>query len=198
YRKEDFSRYVRYEGENPILVIRVKDLKKLVSKKLGLSRIGPFDPVRPLDEEDPLISNFPYPKGPLSCLSALNGGFGNAVAAFEMPTVFPLKQDQLTQTPGLGGIIQVTIPGSKIKSFLIEALIKSLDNGSLEAAMPEIKDVDSPKFLNLNPEDIQKMSKNLVLDLVNPESPEVPAFLNILNIPVFPPARPTDMIEQAL
>ena len=198
YTTEDFSRYVRYEGEDPILVIRVKDLKKLVSKKLGLSRIGPFDPIRPLDEEEPLISSFPYPKGPLSCLGSLNGGFGNAVAAFELPTVFPLKQDQLTQTPGLGGIIQVTIPGSKVKSFLTEALIKSLDSGALEAAFPEINDVNSPKFLNLDPNDIQKLSKTLVTNLINPESPDIPPFLNILKTPVFPPARPTDMIEQAL
>ena len=198
YTKEDFARYVRYDGETPILVIRVKDLKKLVSKKLGLSRIGPFDPVRPLDTEEPLISNFPYPKGPLSCLGSLNGGFGNAVAAFELPTVFPLKQDSLTQTPGLGGIIQVTIPGSKIKSFLAEALIKSLDAGALEAAFPEINDINSPKFLNLEPNDIQKLSKTLVTNLINPESPDIPPFLNILKIPVFPPARPTDMIEQAL
>ncbi|NBU96850.1 MAG: hypothetical protein EBS19_01340, partial [Spirochaetia bacterium] len=198
YTPEDFSRYVRYEGENPILVIRVKDLKKLVSKKLGLSRIGPFDPVRPLDTEEPLISNFPYPKGPLSCLGSLNGGFGNAVAGFELPTVFPMKQDQLTQTPGLGGIVQVTIPGSNVKSFLTEALIKSLDTGALEAAFPEINDINSPKFLNLNPNDIQKLSKTLVTNLIDPESPNIPPFLNILKTPVFPPARPTDMIEQAL
>jgi len=198
YNTEDFSRYVRYEGENPILVIRVKDLKKLVSKKLGLSRIGPFDPVRPLDEEEPLISNFPYPKGPLACLGSLNGGFGNAVAAFELPTVFPLKQDQISQIPGLGGIIQVTIPGSAIKSFLAEALIKSLDAGGLEKVFPEINDVNSPKFLNLDPNDIQKLSKTLVTGLIDPESPNIPPFLNVLKIPVFPPARPTDMIEQAL
>ncbi len=198
YSIEDFSRYVRYEGENPILVIRVKDLKKLVSKKLGLSRIGPFDPVRPLDEEEPLISRFPYPKGPLSCLSSLNGGFGNAIAAFELPTVFPLKQDQLSQTPGLGGIIQVTIPGSKIKSFLIESLLKSLDLGALEKLFPEINDIDSTKFVNLEPIDLQKISKNLTLNLINPDSPDVPPFLNILKTPVFPPARPTDIIEQAL
>ena len=198
YTTEDFSRYVRYEGEDPILIIRVKDLKKLVSKKLGLSRIGPFDPVRPLDEEEPLISRFPYPKGPLSCLGSLNGGFGNAVAAFELPTVFPPKQDQLTQIPGLGGTIQITIPGSKIKSFLIEGLTKALDAGALEKLLPEINDVNSPKFLNLEPGDIQKLSKNLVTNLINPDSPDVPPFLNVLKIPVFPPARPTDMIEQAL
>jgi hypothetical protein len=198
YRREDFSRYVRYDGENPILVIRVKDLKKLVSKKLGLSRIGPFDPVRPLDEEDPLISRFPYPKGPLSCLGSLNGGFGNAVALFEMPTVFPPKQDQIAQIPGLGGIIQVKISGSRIKSFLIDALLRSLDAGALELAFPEINDINSPRFLNLDPLDVQKLSKNLTLDLINPSSPNLPEFLNVLNIPIIPPARPTDMIEQAL
>jgi hypothetical protein len=149
YTREDFSRYVRYDGEDPILVIRVKDLKRLVSKKIGLSRIGPFDPVRPLDQEDPLISNFPFPKGPLSCLSSLNGGFGNAVAAFELPTVFPPKQDQVAQIPGLGGIVQVTIPGSVVKNFLISTLDKSLDAGALEKIFPEISDINSPKFLNI-------------------------------------------------
>ena len=198
YIREDFSRYVRYDGEDPILVIRVKDLKKLVSKKIGLSRIGTFDPVRPLDQEEPLISNFPYPQGPLACLGALNGGFGKAISAFELPTVFPPKQDQVSQTPGLGGIVQVTIPGSKVKSFLAEALGKTLDSGGLEKYFPEINDADSPKFLNLEPSDIQKITKNLVLQSINPESPDVPPFLNILKTPVIPKARPTDMIEQSL
>ena len=145
-----------------------------------------------------MISNFPYPKGPLSCLGALNGGFGTAVAAFELSTVFPLKQDQLTQTPGLGGIIQITIPGSQIKSFLAESLLKSLDNGGLEKAFPEINDINSPMFINMNPADIQKMTKTLTLDLINPNSPNVPPFLNVLRVPVFPPSRPTDIIEQGL
>jgi hypothetical protein len=198
YTREDFSRYVRYDGEDPILVIRVKDLKRLVSKKIGLSRIGPFDPVRPLDQEDPLISNFPFPKGPLSCLSSLNGGFGNAVAAFELPTVFPPKQDQVAQIPGLGGIVQVTIPGSVVKNFLISTLDKSLDAGALEKIFPEISDINSPKFLNIEPSDIQKIAKNLVTDLIKPESKDIPAFLNVLKIPVIPKSRPTDIIEQAL
>jgi len=198
YTREDFSRYVRYEGEDPILVIRVKDLKKLVSKKIGLSRIGPFDPVRPLDQEDPLVSNFPYPKGPLACLQSLNGGFGNAISAFELPTVFPPKQDQLSQTPGLGGIIQVTIPGDKIKSFLSEALVKSLDSGALEKLLPEINDIQSPRFSNLDSIDIQKLSKNLVLDLLSTDPEKLPPLLNVLKIPVIPKARPTDIIEQAL
>lgn len=198
YSREDFARYVRYFGESPELIIRVKDLKKLVSKKIGLSRRGPFDPVRPLDLEEPLISNYPHPEGPLCCLESLNGGFGNAIAAFELPTVFPIKQDQITQTPGAGGIIQVTIPGSKIKSFLKEAVGKILDSGALESLIPEIGDVNSPKFKNLDPNDIQKLARNLVREVLNPDSPNIPEFLNLTKIPVLPPARPTDLIEQAL
>ena len=76
YTREDFAKYVRYEGEDPVLIIRVKDLKKLVAKKLGLSRRGAFDPERPLDREEPLISKFPHPEGPLCCLEAfLLSGF---------------------------------------------------------------------------------------------------------------------------
>ena len=70
YTREDFAKYVRYNGETPLLVIRVKDLKKLVAKKLGLSKRGPFDPERPLDLEEPLISKFPHPEGPLCCLES--------------------------------------------------------------------------------------------------------------------------------
>lgn len=198
YSREDFARYVRYFGESPELVIRVKDLKKLVSKKIGLSKRGPFDPVRPIDLEEPLISNYPHPEGPLCCLESLNGGFGNAIAAFELPTVFPVKQDQITQTPGAGGIIQVTIPGSKIKSFIKTAIGELLDSGAIENLLPEITDVDSPKFTNLDPNDIQKIARNLVRDVLNPESPNIPPFLDLLKIPVLPPARPTDLIEQAL
>ena len=198
YKPEDFAKYVRYNGETPLLVIRVKDLKKLVAKKLGLSKRGPFDTERPLDKEEPLISKFPHPEGPLCCLESLNGGFGNAVAAFELPTVFPLKQDQITQTPGLGGMIQVTIPGKVIKSFIKESIIKLIDNGLLEKMIPEINDPLSPKFINMDPSDIQKITRNMVRDLFNPDSPNIPKFLNVIKTPTFPLARPTDMIEQAL
>jgi len=198
YRREDFARYVRYDGENPILVIRVKDLKKLIAKKIGLSRRGPFDPERPLDREEPQISKFPHPESPLCCLESLNGSFGNAISAFEMPTVFPPKQDQITQSPGAGGIIQITIPGSIIKSFVVDAIVKSLDTGLLEEIFPEINDINSPKFVNLQPADIQKMVRNMIRDKFNPSSPDIPNFLNIAKIPVLPPARPTDIIEQAL
>lgn len=198
YSREDFSRYVRYDGENPILVIRVKDLKKLISKKLGLSRRGPFDPERPLDLEEPLVSDFPHPEGPYCCLESLNGGFGNAISAFEIPTVFPPKQDQVSQTQGLGGIIQVTIPGAIVKNFIIETVTSLLDGGLLEQLIPEIDNIDSPKFTNLDPQDIQKIARNLVRESLNPESPNIPDFLNLAQIPVIPKARPTDMIEQAL
>jgi len=197
YKADDFSRYVRYDGENPLLVIRVKDLKKLISKKLGLSRRGPFDQERPLDKEEPLISKFPHPEGPLCCLESLNGSFGNAISAFEMPTVFPPKSDQISQTQGLGGIIQVTIPGTIIKSFVVNAITKSLD-ALIDQLFPEINDINSPKFTNLQPQDIQKMVRNMIRENFNPDSPNIPEFLNIAKIPVIPPARPTDIIEQAI
>lgn len=198
YTKEDFGKYVRYEGEEPVLIIRVKDLKKLVAKKLGLSRRGAFDPERPLDREEPLISKFPHPEGPLCCLESLNGGFGNAISAFELPTVFPPKQDQITQTPGLGGIIQVTIPGGVVKTFIKKSIGTLLDNGLLEKMIPEINDPESSKFINLEPSDIQKIVRNMVRDVVDPNSPNIPDFLSIAKIPILPLARPTDMVEQAL
>jgi hypothetical protein len=198
YRREDFSRYVRYEGENPLLVIRVKDLKKLIAKKIGLSRRGPFDPERPLDKEEPQISKFPHPEGPLCCLESINGSFGNAISAFEIPTVFPPKSDQVTQTQGLGGIPQITIPGSVIKSFVVNVIDKGLDTGLLEQLFPDIDDINSPKFINLQPSDIQKIVRNMIRENFNPESPNIPEFLNAAKIPVIPPARPTDIVEQAL
>lgn len=198
YTPEDFSRYVRYNGENPLLIIRVKDLKKLISKKIGLSRRGPFDPERPLDREEPQISNFPHPEGPLCCLESINGSFGNAISAFELPTVFPKKSDQFTQTQGVGGIPQITIQGSVIKSFVVNAINQSLDSGLLENLFPEIDDINSPKFTNLQPADIQKIVRNMIRENFNPESPNIPEFLNVARIPVIPPSRPTDIIEQAL
>ena len=198
YTREDFSRYVRYNGEEPLLVMRVKDLKKLIARKIGLSKRGPFDPERPLDREEPLISKYPHPEGPLCCLESLNGGFGNAISAFELPTVFPLKSDQVTQTQGVGGIIQITIPGSVIKDFVVEAISNALDSGLIEGILPEINDIDSPKFINLDPNDIQKIVRNMIRENFNPESPNIPPFLNAAKIPIIPPARPTGIIEQAL
>ena len=196
---DDFIKYVRYNPDSsPMVVIRVKDLKKILSRKLGLSNILPTDPVRPLDSEEPLISRYPYPKGPLACLESLNGGFGNAVAAFEMPVQFPLKQDQYLQIPGLGGIIQVKIKGKDIKKLLIDLLDKNLSNGGIDLIFPEINDITSPKFLNLNPVDLQKISKTLVTGLIDPSSPNLPSIFKVLNIKAFPPSRPTDIIEQAL
>jgi hypothetical protein len=195
YTPQDFARYVRYDGENPQMVIRVKDLKKLISKKLGLSRRGPFDPERPLDLEEPLISKFPHPEGPLCCLESLNGGFGNAISSFELTTLFPPKQDQISQSPGAGGIPQIIIPGSAIKEFVKESTGFLLDNGGLEKLIPEINDINSSKFINIGPQDIQKIAKNLVRDTLNPEG-VIPPFLEIAQIPILPLARPTDIIEQ--
>lgn len=197
YSPEDFSRYVRYKGETPSLVIRVKDLKVIISKKLGLSKKQTFQKERPLDLEEPLISKFPHPEGPLCCLESISGGFDTAISAFELPTVFPPKSDQISQTQGAGGILQTTIPGSVIKSFVVNAITGSLDT-LIDDIFPEINDVNSPKFVNLQPQDIQKIVRNMIRENFNPDSPNIPDFLNIAKIPILPPARPTDMIEQTL
>lgn len=198
YTREEFAEYVRFEGETPILVIRVKDFKKIVAKKLGLSKRGANDPERPLDAEEPLVSNFPHPEGPFCCTQPISEGFGKAISLFELPTFFPPKQDQISQTPGAGGIIQATIPGTIIKNFVVETIGSALDSGMLEQMFPEINDINSPKFSNLNPQDIQKIVRNMIRETLNPESPNIPPFLDIAKIPVIPPARPTDFIEQAL
>jgi hypothetical protein len=91
----------------------------------------------------------------------------------------------------------VTIPGSVIKSFAVKVITGSLDS-LIDQIFPEIGDVNSPKFINLQPQDIQKMVRNMIRENFNPESPNIPEFLNIAKIPVLPPARPTDIIEQAL
>jgi len=198
YTIDDFVKYVRYNGEDPSVIIRVKDLKKIISRKLGLSAISQFDPVRPLDAEEPLISRYPYPKGTLACLESLNGKFGNAVAAFEFPVKFPPKQDSFLQIPGLGGVIQIKIKGKDIKSVLIDLLDKAMENGVLEANIPEINDPFSTRFTDLGPLDIQKISKNIITNLINPNAENLPPIFNILNKKILPNARPTDIIEQAL
>ena len=38
----------------------------------------------------------------------------------------------------------------------------------------------------------------MIRENFNPDSPNIPEFLNIAKIPVIPPARPTDIIEQAI
>lgn len=197
YTVADFIKYVRYIGEDPQLIMRVKDIKKLVAKKIGLSRKLDSMPQRPIDKEEPLISNFPHPEGSLCCLKSLNKGFGTAISLFELPTCFPPKQDQIGQIPYLGGILQTKIPGSKIKSFIMEFAKKSLDSGILDDLIPEIGDINSPKFVNLEAADIQKMARNVVREILNPESKNIPEFLKIANLPI-PSARPTDIIEQTL
>ena len=198
YFVDDFVKYVRYNGEDPSVIIRVKDLKKLISRKLGLSAISQFDPVRPLDAEEPLISRYPYPKGKLACLESLNGSFGNSVAAFEFPVKFPLKQDSLLQISGLGGVLQIKIKGQDIKSTLIDLLDKAMENGVLEASIPEINDPFSSRFADLGPLDIQKISKNIITNLINPNAENLPPIFDVLNKKIKPNARPTDIIEQAL
>ena len=197
YTVDDFSKYVRYVGEDPQLIMRVKDVKKLIAKKLGLSRKLTNGPIRPLDKEEPLISNFPHPEGSLCCLKSLNEGFGKAISLFELPTCFPPKQDQIGQIPYLGGILQTKIPGSKIKAFIMEFVKKSLDTDILDDLIPEITDINSTKFLNLEPADIQKMARNIVREVLNPDSKNTPAFLKIANLPI-PASRPTDIIEQTI
>lgn len=198
YTRDEFSEYVRYDSnDNPQLVIRVKDLKKIVSKKMGLSKKGPFEDERPLDKE-PLLSKYPFPQGPLGSIEGISSQFGVAISLFELPTAFPPKQDQISQTPGAGGIPQITIPGSVVKTFIKETVSNLLSNGKLEEILPEINDIESPKFTNLEPEDIGKIARNLVREVLDPNGGSIPPFLEIAQIPVIPPARPTDLIEQVL
>jgi hypothetical protein len=81
---------------------------------------------------------------------------------------------------------------------VVNVIDKGLDSGLLEQLFPEIDDINSPKFVNLQPADIQKIVRNMIRENFNPESPNIPEFLNAVKIPVIPPARPTDIIEQAL
>lgn len=198
YTPEDFEPFVRYEGDNPVLIMRVKDLKKITAKKMGLGKKRPNEPDRPADLVGPKLSKFPNPKGPLNSSEDISSGFIKAISAFELPVSFPPKQDQISQTPMAGGIIQTTIPGSIIKNFIIEAIEKQLENGAIEKFYPEINDTNSPKFTNIEPGDIQKMTRTMIENSLNPDSGNIPAFLNIAKIPVIPQSRPTDLIEQIL
>jgi hypothetical protein len=77
-----------------------------------------------------------------------------------------------------------------------EGVISFLKQGAIDQIMPEINDVNSTKFINLEPQDIQKMLKGLITESLNPEG-QIPPFLEIAQIPVIPLSRPTDMVEQA-
>ena len=195
YTAQELLSYVRYNGEDAQLVIRVKDLKKMVSKKMGLSKRKPNEPERPIDPEEPLISNFPHPEGTLCCLESLNKGFGDAVSAFELPTVFPLKQGQISQIQGLGGKLEITIKGSEIKEYIKKSVIELIDNGKLEEIFPEIKDPMSPKFINLNAVDLQKLSRSLITETFNPKG-AIPPIMAPLSLDNMEKSRPTSIGEQ--
>lgn len=200
YTVNDFLPYVRNraDGNGQELVIRVRDLKQIISQKLGTSKRKPGTPERPLDREEPMISKFPHPEGALCCLASISNQFGAAISSFEVPVTFPPKQDQISQTPGAGGIPQLTIPGAIVKKFVIAFIEQQLSSGLLERIFPEINDVNSPKFINLEPQDIQKMTREMIIRSLDPNSPNLPDFVNIAKIPVIPPSRPTDMVEQVL
>jgi hypothetical protein len=198
FKIDDFTDFIRTNNDgNAETVIRVKDLKKIAAKKIGLSKKKANEEERPLDKLEPIISNFPNPSGDLISEEKLSTAFGTAISAFELPTAFPPKQDQISQSPLAGGLIQITIPGDVIKKFVSEAVGKILDEGGLELIFPEIGIVDSPKFINLQPADIQKMVIEMIQKTVDPTG-KVPPFLNLAKIPVLPPSRPTDIIEQII
>jgi len=195
YTAEELLSYVRYNGEEAQLVIRVKDLKKIVSKKMGLSRRKPNEAARPIDKEEPLISNFPHPEGSLCCLESLNSGFGNAVTALELPTFFPLKQGQLSNIQGLGGKLEITIKGEDIKKYIKESANDLIDKGKLEEIVPELNDPLSPKFINLDPLDLQKIARSVITSTFNPKG-IIPPIIAPLSLAGIQKARPTDMVEQ--
>lgn len=200
FKPSDFSKYVRSdENGNPITVLRVKDIKKIVSSKIGLSKKKAGETERPMDQINSLVTNFPFPAGPLASSDALGQAFGTAISLFEIPTAFPPKQDQISQTPLAGGLVQIAIPGAVIKQFLSKSVEELLKKGNgFDKYFPEINDPNSTKFTNLEPNDIQKMVRTMLEDFLNPDSPAIPDFLKITQIPILPKSRPTDVLEQIL
>jgi len=200
FKPSDFTKYVRSdENGNPVVALRVKDIKKIVSSKIGLSKKKAGEADRPMDQINSLVTNFPFPAGPLASSQALGQSFGSAIALFEIPTAFPVKQDQISQSPLAGGLVQIAIPGAVIKQFLSKAVEELLKKGDgFDKYFPEINDPNSTKFTNLDPNDIQKMVRTMMEDFLNPDSTSIPDFLKITQIPILPKSRPTDVLEQVL
>lgn len=203
------------------VVMRVKDFKKLLAKKMGLGKATKNNPIAVekavkeptnqniitatipilspkdiIDREEPLISKYPHPQGLFGCLEPACISYGTAFMMFEFPQVFPPKQDQISQTLLAGGIPRITIPGSVIKSFLSSFIEEFVEN-SIETIMPEINDIDSPKFMNLNSQDIVKITRKILNKATDPNG-AIPSFLSATQIPVIPPARPTGIAEMAV
>ena len=171
FKPSDFTKYVRSdENGNPVVALRVKDIKKIVSSKIGLSKKKAGETDRPMDQINSLVTNFPFPAGPLASSQALGQSFGSAIALFEIPTAFPVKQDQISQSPLAGGLVQIAIPGAVIKQFLSKAVEELLKKGDgFDKYFPEINDPNSTKFTNLDPNDIQKMVRTMMEDFLNPD-----------------------------
>lgn len=203
------------------VIIRVKDFKRLLATKIGMGKPIKNDPISVenaiknptpanivnavstrinsggiIDAEEPLISKYPYPQGLSGSYEKTSTSFGKAFSPFEFSQSFPFKQDQISQTPLAGGIPQIVISGSIIKDFLSESLKKFIDN-DIDLIMPEINDVDSPKFMNLNSQDIVKMTRR-ILDTATDPNGVIPPFLSPTQIPVFPQSRPTGIAEMAI
>lgn len=219
--RSDFAEFTRTINGEDKIIMRVKDFKRLLAKKMGLGKTPNNDPVyvenaiknptdfnvasalKPLnlersiiDREEPIISKFPNPQGVLSNLSKVSSSFGSAFSAFEFPLVFPPKQDQISQSMLAGGIPQIIIPGSIVKTFLSESISGIVEN-NIDKFMPEINDIDSSKFMNLNSQDIVKLTRNMINETINPNG-SIPPFLSPIQIPVLPHSRPTGIAEMAL
>lgn len=219
--KDELREFIRNDGEKDQIVIRVKDIKRILSKKIGLGRSIQNDPesvrnalMSPtspniqsalinrstgksiIDREEPLISKFPIPSGNFSNMKKISNGFGRAFSSFSFPPQFPPKQDQESQTLLAGGIPQIVIPGEAVKEFIKRGVGQVIDNG-IDRYFPEINDINSDRFVNMNSQDITKMSRNIVNDLID-EKGNIPDFLNVTDSPIFPKSRPTDISELAL
>ena len=156
-------------------VIRVKDIKLLSGNVL-----------------DKIISKYPDDlknfeiSNPLSSIkSSLN--FSSFAPNLEIPAFPPKKSGNPSVPIGIGGIPQITIPGSSISNFFIKGSKSLIDSQDYNKLVPGGLD----NFIYLSKTDVKNIAVNILKKFAKEST--IPEINNLPSIPL--KSRPQDFVE---
>ena len=160
---------IRVSSNNSIdgnKILRVKDLRLFVKNVLnnGMNKF-------PMD-----LKNFNIPNGANS--ESVANSYSKISSSIEIPAFPPKKSGDVISPLGIGGIPQITIPGSSITKILVDGIGKKIDSLDISTVIPG----GLSTFQNLTTNDIKSISKNIAVSFTS--SFDIPQIKSVPSIPL--------------